>query len=134
MSLKVLNKSTKRGVKMKYIFKITTLAFIVLSMSVSAHSDGHGKLKSNQVIEIAQQMAMSLTFKANDTSVGKIPQSWSKVAIDKFHIVEEGEEAYVVKGTNQEANQSLYFLIDKTGKMIDVKDVKSFNKGHGHSH
>ncbi|WP_414630999.1 DUF6488 family protein [Alteromonas australica] len=48
--------------------------------------------------------------------------------------VEATEREYIVKATNSENGETLFFSISKKGKVLNVEKATSFDKGHGHSH
>lgn len=119
---------------MNIVKKIVLIFSLSLSASVFAHSDGHGKVNVERVIEIAQTSAKMLSFKDHGMSVGKIDKSWSDVTKEQYKIVEELESNYIVKAINTETKEVLYFNISKNGEIKDVKTGRSFNRSHGHSH
>ncbi|WP_077285881.1 DUF6488 family protein [Cognaticolwellia aestuarii] len=114
--------------------KIILISSLALSATVFAHSDGHGKVNAEKVIEIAQTSAKMLSFKDHGMSVGKIDKSWSDVTKEQFRVVEEKKSNYIVKAINTKTKEILYFNISKNGKIKDVKTGSSFNSSHGHSH
>lgn len=114
--------------------KIILMSAFAISASAFAHSDGHGRINAEKVIEIAQTSAKMLTFKDHGMSVGKIDKSWNEVTKKQFSIVEKNAPNFIVKAINTKTNETLYFNITKQGEVKDVKDGPSFNKGHGHAH
>ena len=99
-----------------------------------AHGDGHGEVDKNKILQAAQSSAKALTFKDKGMSVGKLDSSWNKEAKDKFIIVEETRDGILVKATNGQNDQTLLFMISRTGKVMEVKDEKRFKHEHGHAH
>lgn len=117
------------------IFKqITLMSSLAFSVAVFAHSDGHGKVNTEKVIELAQTSAKMLSFKDHGMSVGKIDKSWSDMAKEQFKVVEEKGANYIVKAINTKTNETLYFEISKAGEIKAVTKRKASNKSHGHSH
>jgi len=119
---------------MNILKKIILVSSLALSTSVYAHSDGHGKVTSQKILEIAQTSAKMLSFKDHGMSVGKIDKSWNDVSKEQFSIVEEAETNYLVKAINTKTKETLYFNISKKGEINNVKKGQEVNKGHGHSH
>lgn len=120
---------------MKTLAKLLLITLTFISSAVFAHGgDSHGKANPAKALEIAQSTAKKLTFKANGMSIGKIDKSWNNIAKEDFIMVEMNDEAYLVKAKNKANDQELFFIVGKDGKVKDVKDGKSFSKGHGHSH
>jgi len=114
--------------------KLILISTLVMSASVFAHSGAHGQINAAKAIQIAQTSAKMLTFKAHGMSVGKIKKSWENVKKAQFEIVKKNPANYVVKATNNKAEEVLYFTISKAGEVIDVKDAGSYKQGHGHAH
>ena len=114
--------------------KIILISSLVLSATVFAHSDGHGKVNAEKVIEIAQTSAKMLSFKDYGMSVGKIDKSWNDVTKEQFRVVEEKESNYIVKAINTKTKETLYFNISKKGEIKDINKDRAFNRSHGHSH
>jgi len=119
---------------MNILKKIILISSLALSTSVFAHSDAHGKVTAEKVIEIAQTSAKMLSFKDHGMSVGKIDKSWNDVSKEQFRIVEEREASYLVKAVNTKTKETFYFNISKKGEINDVKEGRALNRGHGHSH
>jgi hypothetical protein len=117
---------------MNILKKLILISSLALSATVFAHSDGHGKVNTEKAIEIAQTSAKMLVFKDHGMSVGKIEPSWNDVTKAQFSLVEEGESSFIVKAINTKTKQILYFNINKKGEVNDVKDGRSFNRGHSH--
>ena len=117
------------------IFSITFLvAAITMSSSLWAHSFGHGEVSADEILYIAQKSAKMLTFKDQGMSVGKIDNSWNTIGAGAFKIVEQSDLGFIVKATNDEKDQTLYFEINPNGQVRDVKDASSFSNNHGHNH
>ena len=114
--------------------KIVLISTLAISASVFAHVDGHGKVTTEKVITIAQTSAKMLSFKDHGMSVGKIDKSWGDVTKEQFKIIEKGDANYIVKALNTTTKETFYFNISKKGKIKDVRNDRSFNNGHGHSH
>ncbi|KGJ90994.1 DUF6488 family protein [Colwellia psychrerythraea] len=119
---------------MNIIKKIILISSFALSATVFAHSDGHGKITADKVLEVAQTSAKMLSFKDHGMSVGKIDKSWADVTKEQFSIVEEGDSNYIVKAMNSKTNETFYFNISKKGEIKEVKNTLAAKSGHGHSH
>lgn len=119
---------------MRTLIKFILLATFLMSTHAQAHSEGHGKVDTQQILKAAQKSAKILAFKDKGMSVGKLDSSWGKVSKDNFKVVEESDKAIIVKATNDKNNQTLYFTVNKHGKVMDVKEAKAFKHSHGHSH
>ncbi len=119
---------------MKALIKLVLTATVLFNGVVFAHSEGHGRVDVNQVIQAAQTAAKTLTFRDKGMSVGKLDSSWNKVAKDAFRIVEESDNTLLIKATNEHTNQTVFFVVSKGGKVLDVKAADSFKQDHGHSH
>lgn len=110
---------------------ITTIAFSGASF---AHGGGHSSMNADKAVALAQTSAKMLTFKAYDMAVGKLDKSWNKVPKTSFILVEEAQEHFIVKATNNTIKQTLYFSVSKDGSVSDVSESASFEKDHGHQH
>lgn len=119
---------------MNKLLSIITLCGALLSSNAFAHGEGHGKVDQNKVIQAAQTFAKKLTFKDLGMSVGKLDTSWSKVDKSRFKFLEEAKDVYLVRATNNENAQTLYFVLSKEGKILSVKDAEIFEHDHGHKH
>lgn len=119
---------------MKALITLVLASTLVFTSSAFAHGDGHGKVDEKKLIQAAQTLTKTLTFKDKGMSVGKLDSSWNKVAKEKFKIVEESDESILVKATNAKNHQTLYFVVSKSGKVLEVKEEKVFKHDHGHSH
>jgi len=119
---------------MKHIKVLTIASALLASSNAFAHGGAHGEVSVLEVIQAAQTTAKTLTFKNNGMSVGKLDRSWNKVAQADFELVEATEREYIVKATNSENGETLFFSISKKGKVLNVEKATSFDKGHGHSH
>jgi len=67
-------------------------------------------------------------------TVGKLDQSWIHVEKSQFIFVEENKENFIVKATNAQNNQTLYFRVSKDGIVSDVAESASFEIKVGHKH
>jgi len=119
---------------MKALVQLILISTLVVTTSVMAHGDGHGKLDKKKIIQAALTSAKMLTFKDKGMSVGKLDSSWNQVAKDQFEMVEESKDTVIVKAKNTQNSQVLYFTVSKGGKVLDVKDAKTFEHAHGHGH
>jgi len=119
---------------MKILTKFAVISTMIFVTSAVAHSDGHGKVDKTTILQAAQTSAKTLTFKDKGMSVGKLDSSWNKVAKENFKIVEETSEGVLVKATNDKNQQTLFFMVSKGGKVMNVKDAEVFKHDHGHSH
>ncbi|REL35641.1 DUF6488 family protein [Thalassotalea euphylliae] len=116
------------------ISRLVLASTLIFTSSAFAHGDGHSKLDQSKIIQAAQTSAKMLTFKDKGMSVGKLDSSWNKVAKGAFKLVEETDNAIIVKATNTNNQQTLLFNVSKGGKVLDVKEAKSQSGEHGHSH
>ena len=119
---------------MKSLLKLVLTSALLLSSSAFAHSDGHGKVDEKKIIQAVQSLTKTLTFKDKGMSVGKLDGSWSKVAKESFEVVEQNSDTLLVKATNAKNHQTLFFVVSKSGKVLEVKEEKVFKHDHGHSH
>lgn len=123
---------------MTLIKTLLLLTSISLATSFSTiaitHDGGHGAMNSEKAIILAQTSAKTLTFKSEGMSVGKLDKSWNNVAKSQFTLVEENEKNIIVKATNQQNKQTLYFNVNKDGTVSDVTESSSVKKSHGHEH
>lgn len=118
---------------MKTLIKLLCIFTLLFTTQLTAH-EGHGKVDKNQIVQAAQKSAKILTFKDKGMAVGKLDKSWNRVPKEHFKVIEENHDAIIVKATNMQNKQTLYFTVSKGGKVKDVKDVKAFEHAHGHSH
>lgn len=118
------------------IFLITAVLFS--SGQSLAHPGGHGEMRmdieDHQALDIVRSMTRAMTFKDRGYSVGKLDVSWAKVAKDQFQLVDESESRFVFKATNTEMSQTLFFTINKSGRVESVNNSNGLEKGHGHQH
>ena len=91
-------------------------------------------MDEKNIIQAAQTLAKTLTFKDKGMSVGKLDSTWNNVAKDKFEIVEQSADSMLVKASNDQNHQTLFFVVSKSGKVMDVKEEKAFKHDHGHAH
>ena len=119
---------------MKTLMHLLLVATFAFTSSAFAHGDGHGKVDKKKIIQAAQTSAKMLTFKDRGMSAGKLDSSWNDVSKSNFELVEETKDAIIVKANNAQNQQTLYFNVSKGGKVLDVKDAKSFEHAHGHTH
>lgn len=103
-----------------------------------AHPGGHGEMRmeieDSQALDIVRSMTRAMTFKDRGYSVGKIDVSWAKVAKEHFKLVDESESSFVYKATNTDISQTLFFTINKTGRVESVKESANLTQEHGHQH
>lgn len=119
---------------MKIIRQSILVSTLVFTASVFAHGGGHGKLDESKIIQAAQTYAKTLTFKDKGMSFGKLDSTWNKVAKDNFEVVEETADSILVKATNTQNHQTIFFVVSESGKVLEVKEEKVFKHEHGHSH
>lgn len=119
---------------MKSLLTLVLTSSLLLSSFAFAHSDGHGKVDDKKIIQAAQTLAKTLTFKDKGMSVGKLDSTWNKVAKEKFEVVEKSADSILVKATNPQISQTLFFVVSKGGKVLEVKEKKVFKHDHGHAH
>ncbi|MCH2085571.1 MAG: DUF6488 family protein [Pseudoalteromonas sp.] len=119
---------------MKILTKLAFMSSMVFASSTMAHSDGHGKVDKSKILQAAQTSAKTLTFKDKGMSVGKLDSSWNKVSKENFKIIEETGEGVLVRATNENNHQTIFFMVSRGGKVMEVKDEQAFNHDHGHSH
>lgn len=121
---------------MKLIKIIMLFSSLAINSLAFAHGDGHGKVDGKKALKIAQKAAKKLTFKDFGTSIGKLDESWLKIAPDTYQVIEMNEKRIVVKAINNTIEQTAYFKIAVKGKVIDVSEnyVAQENTGHNHAH
>ncbi|ACJ29894.1 Conserved hypothetical protein [Shewanella piezotolerans WP3] len=107
---------------------------MALSTQAFAHGDSHSTINADMAIKQAQTSAKMLAVKDHGMSVGKLDDSWSLVATSEFVMAEEVGDGYVIKGYNAKIEQTLYFSVDKSGKVTAVERRDNFKTSHGHAH
>jgi len=118
----------------KVLILTTIMALVAVSNSAVAHIGGHEPMGSEKVVALAQTSAKMLTFNANEMTVGKLDQSWTRVEKSQFILVAENKENFIAKVTNAQNNQTLYFRVSKDGIVSDVAESASFEIKVGHKH
>ena len=123
---------------MKILITIIATTILFSSGHTLAHPGGHGEMRmeieDNQALDIVRSMTRAMTFKDRGYSVGKLDLSWAKVVKEHFELVDETESKFVYKATNTEISQTLFFTINKSGRVESVKETASSDKMHGHQH
>ena len=119
---------------MKTIIAIIVITLITSAGRAFAHGDGHGVIKPERALSIAQAATKASTFKDKGFSVGKIDTSWNKVKKDQYKIVENDSSGFIIKVTNPSVKRTLFIRLRGSGKVVDVKDQGDFLMTHGHDH
>lgn len=113
---------------MKHLKVLIIASALLASSNAFAHGGEHGEVSVTEVIQAAQTTTKTLTFKDNGMSVGKLDTSWNKVAQGDFELVDATEREYIVKATNAESGEALFFRVSKKGEVLDVKKANSIEK------
>ena len=123
---------------MKLLLNLLLTMSVLISASISAHPGGHGEVRlelgDKQALDIVRSMTKALTFKDRGYSVGKLDVSWANVTKKEFMLVDESSSTFIYKATNAKNNQTLFFNINKNGRVQSVKDATVPEQDHGHQH
>ena len=123
---------------MKILTVLLISACSLFSTGLLAHPGGHGEMRleigDTQALDIVKSMTRALTFKDRGYEAGKLDVSWLDVTKEEYQLVEESDSVFIFKAKNSKNDQTLFFTINKNGRVQTIKDASGFSKGHGHKH
>ncbi|WP_444993880.1 DUF6488 family protein [Aliikangiella sp. IMCC44359] len=117
---------------MKIVIAFALIVLFAVYVSAMRNVRDNKEVNLTEAIELVQASANKLTFNDNKSSAGKLHHSWRIVPKDNFELFEETGKGYIIKGVNKKNNQSLYFLIDKQGHVLEVMEESYFKKTRNH--
>ena len=118
---------------MKPAIALIIIVLLAVYASSMRNIREHKEVDLTEAIELVQASANKLTFSDNKSTAGKLHQSWRSVKKNNFELFEETSKGYVIKGVNNKNSQTLYFLIDKQGHVLEVMEENYFKSRWNHS-
>ena len=104
----------------------TLISTGTLAHSGHDHGSEHEQVSEQQAISIAVKSIKKLTFKDYGFEVGKLNDSWKGISSQVLSVINEHDDYYLIKALNNNDGGEVYFKIDKSGQLLDVKPKNDF--------
>ena len=100
---------------------------LLLSTSLSIAHGNHEKVSAEEAMLIAQKAVSNMVKKDAGLAFGKLPESWLTTKNADMKVVSEGKGFYIVSVLNTSKNETLFFLIAKSGEVYDANFTGTFD-------
>jgi hypothetical protein len=118
---------------MKTILALVLIVLFAVYLTASRHIREQNEINLTEAIEHVQAFAKKLAIAADKPLTGKLHKSWSGVSKENFKLVKEKSETYTILASNTQNNETLYFIIDKKGHILEVMREDYFKSPQNHT-